>query len=208
MLAFSLASSFAGSIGGPPPFTGGSPLPTGVSGVYQAVASGTNLTGIFSWQISNGVQTAGQVNNNWIFFVDGQLLSGTVAANVSQDKVAGVLDSGFGSGIPTASDGTVDLPLAFVIAGNAGSGAFSGKINLNSPIAYFSGKGRLSGTPSRIDQIVFISERAFSITGNRTGGGVEVTPITIPGSNLGQLEFKFRGSRLSTTVSATTTTTQ
>jgi len=198
LLSFLAASAQAGSFGGPPPFKNGSPLESGTDGIYQAVASGTNLTGIFSWAISNGIQTSGATNNNWIFFLDGQVLSGTVSANVSQDKVAGVLDSGFGTGVPTNADGSVTLPLVFVVPGNAGAGQFNGKINLKSPIAYFSGNGTLSGTPSRTDQIVFISEGPL-------GGGVTLTPVVIPASALGKVDFKFRGSRLSTTTSTTTT---
>lgn len=198
-LAFAAATAHAGSFGGPPPFSNGSPLTTGTDGVYQAVASGTNLTGVFSWQISSGVQTAGLQNNSWVFFVDGQILSGTTAVNVSQDKVAGVLDAGLGSGVPTNDNGTVDLPLVFVIPGNAGAGMFNGKINLNSPIAYFHGTGRLSGTPARVDQIVFIQDDPIA--------PVTVVPITIPGSTLGNIDFEFRGSRLSTTVSTSSSTT-
>lgn len=204
LLTFTAATAHAGSFGGPPPFTNGSPLQSGTDGVYQAVASGTNVTGLFTWQIQNGVQTTGQTNNSWIFFVDGNIISGTTSANISQDKVAGVLDSGIGSGLPTAEDGTLTLPLAFLVSGSGGSGQFTGKINLNSPIAYFSGKGTLSGTPARTDQIIFISTPGAS--GGVTYGGVTVTPVVIPASTLGEIPFKFRGSRLTTTVSTTTTT--
>jgi len=202
LLAFSATTVHAGSFGGPPPFKNGSPLQSGTDGVYQAVASATNLTGLFSWTISDGVQTAGQTNNSWIFFVDGEILSGTTAANISEDKVAGILDAGFSNGIAQTSNGTLTLPYVFVVPGNAGSGDFSGKIDLKSPTASFNGDGKLSGTPARTDQIVYI------MGGNSTiGTHVEVTPITIPGSSLGIVPFKFRGSRLSLSTTTTATAT-
>jgi hypothetical protein len=42
---------------GPPPFTNGSPLVSGVDGSYQATARGKNLTGVFRFTYANGVQT-------------------------------------------------------------------------------------------------------------------------------------------------------
>ena len=43
---------------GPPPFTNGSPLVSGVDGFYQATARGRNLTGVFRFTYANGVQTS------------------------------------------------------------------------------------------------------------------------------------------------------
>ena len=43
---------------GPPPFTNGSPLVSGVDGSYQATARGRNLTGVFRFTYANGVQTS------------------------------------------------------------------------------------------------------------------------------------------------------
>ena len=43
---------------GPPPFTNGSPLVSGVDGSYQATARGRNLTGVFRFTYANVVQTS------------------------------------------------------------------------------------------------------------------------------------------------------
>lgn len=194
-VALCAPSAQAGGFGGPAPFQNGSPLMTGTDGVYQAVGSAKNVVGIISFAIRGGVQTSSANDNNWIFFVDGQILSGQTSANISQEKVAGVLDTTVSGGFPTNEDGTVDLPIAFVVPGNAGAGSFTGKINLNDPVAAFSGEGILSGTPERTDQIVLITEANEA----GFGGGVEIVPLTIPGSDLGDIKFKLRGTRLSTT---------
>ncbi|MEI6705229.1 MAG: hypothetical protein WCL71_17125, partial [Deltaproteobacteria bacterium] len=208
LLAFSAATVHAGSFGGPTPFSNGSPLQSGTDGVYQAVASATNLTGLFTWTIQNGVQTTGKTNNSWIFFIDGLLLTGTTSANISEDKVAGILDAGFSNGIAQSANGTLTLPYVFVVPGNAGAGEFNGKINLKSSIASFSGEGVLTGTPERTDQIIYIrpmGNNTFFFVDNSTWSPVSVTPVHIPGSLLQTQKFKFRGSRL--TVSTTTTST-
>ena len=46
------------AMAGPPPFTNESPLLSGMDGIYQAIASGVNLTGVFSFQIVDGIQTS------------------------------------------------------------------------------------------------------------------------------------------------------
>lgn len=196
VLLATIGLAHAGGFGGPPPFSNGSPLQSGTDGVYQAVASAVNLSGIFSFTISNGAQTTTPTNNGWVFFVDGQLLTGLVTAYVSTDKVDGILDSGFGTELPTDDDGTVPLPLAFVIPGNAAAGSFSGDIDLNSPIVPFSGEGQLEGIPGRVDQIVFITEPQVATEASTEA--VTVTPITIPGSSFEAVEFTFRGTRVTT----------
>lgn len=199
-VALCAPSAQAGGFGGPAPFQNGSPLMTGTDGVYQAVASAKNVVGIISFAIRGGVQTSSANDNNWIFFVDGQILSGQTSANISQEKVAGVLDTTVSGGFPTNEDGTVDLPIAFVVPGNAGAGSFTGKINLNDPVAAFSGEGILSGTPERTDQIVLVSEPTILPSVPPVAvGGVQIVPLTIPGSDLGDIKFKLRGTRLSTT---------
>ena len=73
VLVATISLARAGSFAGPPPFTNGSPLQSGTDGTYQAVASGTNLTGVFSFVISGGIQTSDSnaVINSWVFFIDG-----------------------------------------------------------------------------------------------------------------------------------------
>ena len=121
---------------GPGPFRGGSPLPSGTAGVYQAVATAPNVSGLFSWAISGGTQTtdlngelAPGLNNSWIFFVEGEVFSGPTFANVSEGKVFGILDSD--------PDPFAPVPPP------TGTGNFQGKINLKSPIAAFNGSGSI-----------------------------------------------------------------
>jgi hypothetical protein len=198
---FSSSIAFAGGFGGPAPFQNESPLPTGTDGTYQCVASGLNATGLITWQINNGVQTSATADNKWIMFVDGQVLSGQTSANISDGKVAGVLDTTVSGALPTADDGTISLPIVFVVPGNAGAGRFNGSIDLKSPVAAIEGSGELRGTPERTDQIVFIQDAIAS--------QIQVIPptilirdLTIPGSQLEDLSFKIRGTRLSTSAIA------
>jgi hypothetical protein len=186
-------------------------LPTGTDGVYSAVANGTNLTGLFSFSIRGGVQTEGSRGNSWVFFVDGQTLRGTTSANAANGKVVGILDSGLSTGITGGEDGNVTLPAIIYIPGNSGNGYFQGKMDMNSPTGYFDGKGEISGLPARTDQIITVSQATTGglIPGNGTVQ-VTVTPINIPASDQENVDFKFRGSRLSTTTNPTspdTTTT-
>jgi hypothetical protein len=193
----------AGNMFGPAPFRNGSPLVSGTDGIYQAVATAPNLTGLFSWAISGGSQTATAKDNKWIFFVDGQVITGSTVANVSEGKVSGILDSSTQTSLPTSADGTIELPIVFVIPGSAGAGTFQGKINLKSPVAAFNGEGVLQGSPRRVDQVVYINDLpdAF-ILENTTFDPVVVSPVLIPGSSLKETEFKFSGTRLSTSSSS------
>lgn len=210
-LLLSLSSLHAGSFGGPAPFRNGSPLPEGTDGRYQLVGTASNVTGIISFAIADGVQTASSADNQWVFFVDGQVLRGSTIANISQGKVAGILDSGIGS-IPTNEDGTVDLPIAYIIPGNAASGSFSGKINLNSAVAAMEGNGEISGLPAREDQILLITgDNDTTFFGTINGvlydiEGATYIPVVIPGSTLGNVDFKFRGTRLSQSTTSSSST--
>jgi hypothetical protein len=202
----------AGDFAGPPPFTNESPLQSGTDGTYQAVAEGVNLTGVFSFVISGGIQTSDQspIINGWVFFVDGNIFVGSVVAAISEDDVAGVLNGEVTSeGIPTGgTNGTVTLPTAFIIPGDTASGEFSGSISLNSPVGEFVGDGTLQGTPERVDQLVFISEPTQPVVVNGTiipgnTATVIVTNINIPASQpFGagrEVRFRFEGTRVSTT---------
>lgn len=181
--------------------------------MYQIVASATNVTGIVSFAIQGGLQTTSQNANAWVFFVDGQILSGISDVNISNDKVVGILDAGV-TGVPVNDDGTVTLPISIVIPGNAAAGVFHGDIDLNSPIAAIEGTGQLTGTPARTDQILIITgDENTSFTGFLPDGSfVDITgavyiPVVIPGSSLDDIDFKFRGSRVSTQISSSSTTT-
>ena len=190
----------AGSFAGAPPFTNNSPLLSGMDGIYQAVASGTNLTGVFSFQISGGVQTPTQnvTLNSWVFFVDGNVIQGSVAAAISQGRVAGVLNAGTAN-LPTDDDGSLILPTAFIIPGNAASGRFSGNISYASDLGAFSGDGVLSGTPERTDQLIFILDPATlpdNTIINADFNPVQSIPVLIPGSSFPQTDFVFQGTRV------------
>ncbi|GAT33937.1 hypothetical protein TSACC_22358 [Terrimicrobium sacchariphilum] len=201
----------AGSFGGPPPFTNGSPLPTGTDGLYQGVATGTNLTGLFTFEISGGSQTSTTRNNTWVFFVDGNILSGGTQANISQGKVTGILDSSAQRSL-TGDGGTIQGSVAYIVPGNAATGYFKGDIDLGSPVGSFSGYGKVSGTPARTDQLVYIMDLSgvsITATGSSTViiDPVTVTTINVPGSSLPESRFNFRGTRLRTGPSVSTTDT-
>jgi hypothetical protein len=200
----------AGGFAGPPPFTNDSPLQTGTDGTYQAIASGVNLTGVFSFVISGGIQTSDQsaTINGWVFFVDGNIFQGSVVAAISRGKVAGILDGGTTT-LPFENGEPLELPSAFVIPGNTASGEFSGSISLNSPLGVFEGKGSLQGTPPRQDQLIFITDPTVTTvvqTGTTTTTTTSpsttfqpVFPINIPGTGIAETSFRFNGTRVSTT---------
>jgi hypothetical protein len=199
-----VAAAHAGGSFGPAPFKNGSPLTSGTDGVYQCVATGKNATGIISWAISNGVQTGLTSGNSWTFFVDGQTLGGTTSVNVSDGKVAGILDSGISSSIDSGG-GETTLPIITVIPGNSGSGTFRGKIDLNSPVAAIDGKGLLEGVADRDDVLLVVYQETITLPNGTVIRGdviVDPTPITVPGSTLEKVNFKLRGSRLATNPSS------
>jgi len=204
LLVLIVASEYLHASAGPPPFTNESPLITGTDGIYQAIASGVNLTGVFSFQLSSGIQTpsANLTINNWVFFIDGQIVQGVVSAAISQGRVVGVLDAGVGD-LPVDSTGQLVLPTAFVIPDGAASGTFNGSIDYNSPLGAFEGSGVLVGLPAREDQLVTIGEETTTTTTDGTTISettvvVEVTPLEIPESNFPETRFRFQGTRVST----------
>lgn len=225
-LSSPLASAF-----GPGPFSNGSPLATGTDGVYQAVATGTNLTGVFSWAILNGVQLADQANNGWTFFVDGNVVSGNTVANVAENSVSGILDPGANFQIPVDAQKKPILPYIKVLSNTVAQGQFRGNINLKSPVAAFSGSGSIEGTPARTYQVLFMSEATssnppvyfvtdtvISTTTNMTSNSTTTnatqtnslpefqTPSSVFNPATGQgimaTTFNFRGTRLSTAYAA------
>ena len=214
-IAFSLlvlvaTINLARASAGPPPFTNQSPLPSGTDGTYQAIASGVNLTGVFSFVISGGLQTSDQSTtiNGWVFFVDGNIFQGSVVAAISQSKVVGILNGG-ATTLPFETGEPLTLPSAFVVPGNTASGEFSGHIALKSPEGAFGGDGSLEGTPERTDQLVFITDPTVTEvvqTGTTTTTTTSpstnfqpVFPIVIPGTGIPKTRFEFHGTRVSTT---------
>ena len=165
LLAFGIASSaIAGSFGGPPPFTNLSPLQSGIDGSYQAIARGSNLTGIIRFAYQNGVQSPLASANAFVFFVNGVVTTGACTAAINGKELAGIL-------------GGVELPAPVGIPGNQASGTFSGKLDLEDRMSYFSGNG----------QIIGAGEETLTIPGTDI-------PAMIPG-----VKFKFEGVRTSFT---------
>lgn len=161
LLALIVSISFAnaGGFGGPPPFTNGSPLVSGVDGSYQATARGTNLTGIFRFTYINGRQTSAPDSptmptgstitnllvdpyNDYVFFLDGFTYRGLVQANINTSQVNGVFDNGginiYNSFAPGGTD-----PL---FVQRFMSGFFNGTMDQQSPYAAFSGDGQVTST--------------------------------------------------------------
>jgi hypothetical protein len=113
LLILIVASEYLHASAGPPPFTNGSPLVSGVDGSYQATARGRNLTGVFRFTYSGGRQTSNprlptgnsvaslltDPYNDYVFFVEGVVFRGLVQANINVNSVAGVLDNG-GANVP------------------------------------------------------------------------------------------------------------
>jgi hypothetical protein len=150
----------AGSVGGPPPFTNGSPLTSGVDGSYQASARGTNLSGVIKFQILGGGQSFGvgttpqdvqRGGNSWAIFYQGKLYTGLTEAVISDANVSGVLSST--ATLPLAINNLQGnlglvianpaLPQETTIRGQNLSGFFNAKLSQNSPNGKFSGKGEV-----------------------------------------------------------------
>ena len=213
LLAFGVASSaMAGSFGGPPPFTNLSPLQSGIDGSYQATARGKNITGIIRFAYQNGVQSPIASANNYIFFVNGVTISGGTTASITGKELAGVL-GGENFTIPTNDEGTLELPAIFVVPGNRASGQFTGQMDLEDRMSYFSGKGEIIGAGNETVSFISISAaRATTATGTATGNvQITNTNVPIPGSQglftpgttnpalVPGVNFKFQGVRTSFT---------
>ena len=204
LLAF---DCYAGNFG-PAPFRNGSPLVTGVDGTYQATARSQNVTGIFRFAYSGGIQTANARQNSWIFFVNGQVIRGAVEAALDDSSLTGTLDSA-SSGGTTDSNGQLVLPIFIFSGANSGAGSFQGNLNSKSPNGAFSGTGELLPTPPSTNQIVVIDQTLFTSTnGFKSTGPITSTNIiyTNAGGTMSPVNFKFRGVRTSTSTSEAAST--
>lgn len=175
----SAALAQAGGFGGPPPFTNGSPLISGVDGSYQATARGKNLTGVIRFSYSGGVQTDDITANSYAFFVQGQTFISDVQANIADGAIGGVLDNADSNGISM-------------------SGFFTGKLDLNSPVGYFDGGGAV--------QLIIGSTGTETVVETITTSGGTTTTTTVTSSSVdlingGKFDFKFKGVRSSITSS-------
>jgi hypothetical protein len=202
-LALSPLAANAGNMFGPGPFRSGSPLVSGVDGTYQATARAENVTGIFRFAYSGGSQTANARQNNWIFFINGQVMRGNVEAAINTSSIDGILDSE-SSGMQLDSNGVITLPMYFFSGANAAAGNFRGQLNLKSPSGAFNGTGELLPTPPSTNELTAISREAFTTTNGSTFfGPIESTNVawTNSGGTIDRLSFKFRGVRTSTSAS-------
>ncbi len=124
-LIAAVSSLQAGGFGGPPPFTNGSPLISGVDGSYQANAHASNTTGVIRFSYSNNNQTSTLAGNSYVIFSEGLTFSGPVVANITTNRITGVLNRNTSAGF---SNTTM-------------TGYFNAKIDTNSSTYAFQGKG-------------------------------------------------------------------
>jgi len=154
----SIASLHAGSFGGPPPFTNGSPLLSGVAGTYQAAARGSGITGLILFSYSDSGNPSATGLNNYIFFVEGTIVSGGVQAAIMTNVLSGILET------PTVPN----VPPNLVNFDSLG-GYFNGKFNTKSPIYSFSGKGVLETyVQTTVAGTMNAVPRKFKFRGSRT----------------------------------------
>src|SRR5262245_23444372 len=211
LLVFIAASEYLFAGAGPPPFRNESPLITGTDGIYQAIATGVNLSGVFSFQISGGIQTASASANinSWVFFVEDQILQGTVSAAISQGKVVGILDGGGIPDVPVTQNGQLVLPSAFIVPDDAASGKFNGCIDYNSPLGAFEGSGVLVGAPARQDQLVTISAGGSATNTNtftNVSTNIGTNTFTNVSTNIGTNTFTNVSTNIFTNISTNTGT--
>jgi hypothetical protein len=213
LCAFSLlaaaSASFAGSFGGPGPWSDQSPLQSGIDGSYQATARGTNLTGVFRFAYENNVQSPNATAKQYSFFVNGQVVTGGVTAAINGKNLAGVL-GGQDFTVPTNNSGSTELPLVFIVRGNRANGQFEGQMNLEDPMAAFNGKGKVTPAPVETNTVILIQTNnlndAIIVVDSNSGlntQDVTVTPFVIPGSSIPETDFTFEGVRTSVFAQAT-----
>jgi hypothetical protein len=149
----------AGSLFGPPPFTNGSPLPTGVQGTYQASAVGQGITGIIRFSYNSNGNPSALGTNDYIFFVNGTIVTGQTDASIMTNKIFGILDT------PNAI-----VPPPTLDAFDALGGSFNANINTKSPTYSFKGNGELATFEEPIGGggVFTAVNRTFVVRGMRT----------------------------------------
>ena len=180
-----LGVSYAGSFGGPGPFNNLSPLQSGIDGSYQATARGENLTGVIRFAYESGVQTQIPGANTYVFFVNGNVVSGNVTASITGKDLAGVL-GGQDFQVPTNDTGATELPLVLIVRGNRANGSFEGSLDLEDRLSAFSGDGQITSAPSETNTILFVPD--ISVTGSLAIGDgatlVFTNQFVVPGGSL------------------------
>lgn len=129
---FTVATVQAGSFGGPPPFTNGSPLQSGVEGTYQGSLRGKGLSGVMTFAYDgSGNPVTGA---NYVIFADGGVYLGDLQANIQNVTLAGVLEAPSSATPPPQTS-------SFAATTQSTGGSFSGKFNTKSAFYSFSGRG-------------------------------------------------------------------
>jgi hypothetical protein len=158
LFALAMSTASAGSLFGPPPFTNGSPLSTGVEGSYQASAVGQGITGIIRFAYNSDGNPSALGNNDYIFFINGTIVTGQTDAAIMTNKIYGVLN-------------TPDpiLPPPSLSSFDSLGGSFNAKINTKSPFYSFKGNGFLATFEqlTAADPITPVN-RTFTVRGMRT----------------------------------------
>jgi hypothetical protein len=170
---FAIATAHAGSFGGPPPFSNGSPLQSGIDGSYQAAVRGNNLSGVVRFSYSGQVQTSTTSSNGWAIFYEGQLYTGRTETSIANNKISGVLSRTTGLISPTTTTTTAANDL---IQGQNLSGYFNAKLQSNSPTGSFKGNGELQVT---LPPLYTYNETNPTVPGTPTlANGFTQTPTT------------------------------
>lgn len=196
----SMGVSQAGSFGGPGPFTNLSPLQSGIDGSYQATARGDNLTGVIRFAYQGGVQTQLPGANTYVFFVNGNVVSGSTTASITGKDLAGVL-GGQDFVVPTNDTGATELPLVLVVRGNRANGFFEGSLDLEDRLSAFSGDGQVTSAPAETNSIILVSEETAVFFSDTSTSQVVQDQFVVPGSNLAgdpnatAADFTFQGVR-------------
>jgi len=204
LVGFAVSSvvALAGSFGGPAPFSDGSPLSSGTDGVYQATARGVNATGVISFAYSGGSQTTFAPQNDWSFFVEGQVVEGATTATISDGNIDGILD-GTSVNLNEDAEGQIQFPLVFISAPNTGSGTFTADLDFSDATSQFTGDGVLTPAAPNVTEITIVNtvQGSSNIFFAGGGGGISATNFTITngGGNFLPVSFTVRGTRTSTT---------
>ena len=169
------ATTIAGNFG-PGPWNNGAYYPNQFDGVYSAVATGTNLSGVIGFALENGSPTtsgAGDgsiavdtTQNYFVIYADGVTFAGATIGtiNIEDKKVAGGLFNGVGptQTIVTTSGG--DIPVAITNTTTlTGSGGFNAKLTSQDDVTQFVGNSTGQFTVG-VDGNPFITN-VFSVNG-------------------------------------------
>ena len=157
VLLVTISFAHAGGLGGPPPFTNGSPLNTGVNGSYQASVRGDNLSGLITFNYTKGVQSTTLTANRWVIFFEGQVFAGNTTVNIMDGNISGILDASTTTPVAIVNSSSSTSPAgsqSVTVTSTAPGGFFTGDLDNNSTSGYFKGNGQLSSVITTVTAIV------------------------------------------------------